>query len=333
MSESEKYPEHGQNSDRIQAVGELLQNVSEFIDDIKTDTPPGLHRVSFLYPVFQNEHINIPSSIETRVPDIDHIVITLGRDPELNESSLSFDFVGSQSTVYVSRSGLEEDFDQATPDIIFNHADRSTVQSEPLEAFEDRFGDMPHVTTADLNVFLMSLLYPTESTDEMTAMVLEAADFHNPLAYTSLRESLEHSALSVDESARFELDNTDIVFSYTLHNHEPSSFSILCFNETSGEMMSAQYDDNTNFELKFYSYSDAELTQKQLYIPTLEELKRITALIKTERKALRPHNFRIVEDFHELSLSDDKEQTVTMTAQQVQRALDQFGLNPPDSGA
>jgi len=328
-----------QNPDRLKAYAGLLYDVSSLMTELEAGRFPNHSEYRFTFEIIGPHQIVLPQIVSEMIPGLDQIIVTLGRSiPKTNTESesptyLSIDFMSDAQQITISRSG--DPSDKKEPDVLILTSDpKVEIQHEATNIFQGRRQNISKVSQAELNAFMMSLVYPDA---ERGYEMFSEANLLKAEVYESLRGPLELSALNNTSSLRYDFESSDAKLYFYTEQGQSISFTLYYPGKVPGQVITAQNDMETSFVLRF-KLQDAE-GQAMDYLPTPEEISYLRAILNTEAAIYSPETVNMLEgdliDFRDPEQAFIEKGKVVLSAQHIQDTLAQLekdSLDSPDSG-
>jgi len=319
MNNPEMQGTEGLNTpDRLRVYAGLLNDVSTLIAELENNQASDDSSHAFTFEIFGDHSVMIPKAISEALPDLDQILLTLGKDETDLRSTLSVDFLSSDKVVTVSRSGIDDD--NAQPDALIHTtaSKRSrtptplalkldTIQGEIDDDFTERITPIERVSKSELNALIMSLAYPDS---ERGYAMFADVDFLNPAVFDSLRESLRLPAMDSRSSVEYGFESNDAQFMFHKEQEQPLAFTVTYPEKMSGRTITAQSNLETDFHLIFTTYDavfrEGEFTtdEKVPYQPSTEEIQYLRSILQTEIAAINPTSAGLFEDDQTIDQND-----------------------------
>ena len=331
-SSREKPAKPSTELDIIREQAAFLTEVATLIADLPEMKQPDREDHAFHFPVLPySTPFDIPKSINLKPHEIDQIDIFLGdahvpehENDKPRQPYVTVDISAGDSVYKFSRSGKEEGPDLALTKL--NTANYS--QSELHTDFQNRFTDYGTVSNAELNSLLMSIAIPNEASDYNA---YSNRELQSPSTFESLKELLKEKSYQTNSTYFFILKDGEAGLVFTKENSDTTSFTITYLDEKRKSPILVEYDVESDFSLRFFVL-DGE--QKQVILPTPQELRDITKLLQNEAI---PYTAEQISEEAESQNETDPEKLLTSEpsrnelAGAVEEVLDELGLNPPNT--
>ena len=320
--------------DRLKAFAGLLGDVSMLMGELEDTQEAQRADGTYTFEVFGDHQIILPPQVRTLLPDVDQVVVTIGKDTDPSSDEpippyLSINFHSRNAAIQVSRSTDLTDVNEPDAFIdlsskvedtevpFFPLAAHARMNSENNEAFSYRHIEIDKMSQKDINTLLMSLIYPDT---ERGYSMFENIDLLRPDTFESMVESFKFAALGNQSSMMHEFSTSSARFDFNKQEGQPVSFSVY-YNETNnGKLgtarpMVAFSNLETDFRLEFRTY---EVREEQLegitrngkkvslgsikseglqpYYPTTEDLQALRTILINEIRAMNPATVPLFED-------------------------------------
>jgi len=330
----EKLTKPSTELDIIREQAAFLTEVATLIADLPEMKQPDREDHAFHFPVLPySTPFEIPKSINLVHSEIDQIDIFFG-DAHLPEHAndkprqpyVTVDISAGDTVYKFSRSGEDEG-----PDLALTKLDLKNYSPNELHSdFQNRLTDNGTVSSAELNSLLMSIAIPNEASDYSA--------YHNrelqlPSTFESFKELLKQKSYHTNSTYFFSLRDGEASLVFTKDNSDTTSFTITYLDEKRKLPVVVEYDVESDFSLRFLALDNE---QRQTILPTPQELRNITDLLKNE---VTPYIAGQIPDEAEAQNETDPEKLLTAEpssnelAGAIEDALDELGLNPPNTSA
>jgi hypothetical protein len=320
--------------DIIQEQAAFLQEVAMLIADLPEIKQPDREDHTFHFPILPySTPFEIPKGLKLSHSDIDEVDIFMG-DVHVPEHAndtprqpyITVDVTSGNTTYKFSRSGEEEGPELAL--VKFDLEGHSPYEHDT--EFKKRFTEIGSVSTDELNALLMSIVIPNDASDYDA---YRNKELQSPAAFESLKELLRRKSYQTSSVYFFELQDGESTLLFTKDDSSTTSFTIQYFDEKLKVPVVVEYDVESDFRLRFFTYGDHK---KQVIIPTAAELRNVRNLLKNE---VNPYMMETFLDEEQSQTEGNPEEMLTAEPSNnelsgaVEDVLNELGLNPPDTGA
>lgn len=346
---SSENPEELTKPDRLSEYAALLSDVSTLIAELELNQISDRAAHTFSFELIGEHQVVIPEGIITVMPEIDQITASITKEGMDDPSMLSINLFSDSKVVMITRSGQDEE--TQAPEVLIDTSfhtredgrspkdAKRQIQTEDSEDFEKRLETVARISNPELNSFIMSLIYPDKDRGyEMFAH----ADFLNPSAYESLKDSFRLSALNNGSSITYKFETSESQMSYTKQEGQPTSFTLRYADQKDGHLATVYINMDADFQLQFREaceitrLSGVVTDEMMSFSPTTKELQHIRSILLTEIQSIHPTPVAFMEDEYVENKDPEtlliERKTIVLRREYVKKVLDELNFHAPETG-